>query len=509
MPFAVAAVTKSFPGDMQPGDIFITNDPYDGSTHLPDVALVKPVFLKGEHVAFSVTLGHQTDIGGRVPAGNACDSTEIYQEGLRIPPCKIFEAGKENTALLRIIERNVRVPDVVIADIRALISATLLGERQLLKLITKHGMDQFQAYCEELLDYAERYTRAEIEKLPKGRYEFTDYIDNDGIDPDPIKIQVAITVESDSMIIDFTGTSRQARGAINSVYPFTFSTVMASLRPIFDLNIPNNSGFFRPFKLIAPERSIVNPVAPAPVAARGLTSFRVSDAVFGALAQIAPDKIPACGSWHPEVGFSFGGYDKDGKPFVYLEFPVGSWGGGPHRDGMDACTGMITNYSNTPGEVLESEHPLVLEANDFIPDTGGAGKFRGGLSMERRIRFVSDEAILQIRSDRGIFPTYGLKGGQPGALCRVILVRADGKEEAFPGKFLTTVKKGDFIRIRLAGGGGYGDPLEREPEKVLWDVLEGKVTVDGAKKDYKVVIGGNPPKVLEKETRLLRSRATS
>ncbi len=348
MPSAVEAMIRTFGQDMHPGDIFALNDPYDGGTHLPDIIIVKPVFLDRRVVGYSTVLAHQTDIGGRVPGGNASDSTEIYQEGLRIPPVRLYDAGEPNETLFRLIERNVRVPDKVLGDIRSEVAACITGERELLELIGKYGLKEFEACCQELLDYTERFTRSEIAKLPDGEYGFTDYLDGDGIDPGPIRIQVKVAVSGDAMTVDFAGTSPQVRGAINSVYSFTASAVWACVRSILDLNIPNNAGYFRPIAVIVPERSIVNPSPPAPVAARGLTGFRIADTVFGALAQIVPDKVPASGSSSPDAGISFGGYDRDGTPFVFLEFLVGSWGGGPNRDGMDGCTGIIINYSNTP-----------------------------------------------------------------------------------------------------------------------------------------------------------------
>ena len=504
MPSAVLAVRKEFGEDMHPGDLFALNDPYDGGTHLPDIVCVLPIFHDDALVGFSAVLAHQTDIGGRVPGGNASDSTEIYQEGLRIPPVRLYDRGTASHTMFRILERNVRVPDKVLGDVRSQISACRIGERELLKLIAKYGPDELEAYCQELLDYTERFTRSEIAKLPDGAYEFTDYLDGDGIDPGAIKFHVKITVDGDAMVIDFTGTAPQVRGAINSVAAFTASASWACVRSILDLNIPNNAGYFRPIEVVLPARSIVNPSPPAPVAARGLTGFRIADTIFGALAQIRPDLVPASGSSSPDAGISFGGYDAEGNPYVFLEFLVGSWGGGPWRDGMEACTGMIINYSNTPAEMLESEQPLSVECYRFVPDTAGAGEYRGGLAMERHIRFRAESGIVQVRSDRRDIQPYGLEGGEPGAASDVSLTRADGREETFPAKFLTEVRQGDVLRIQLAGGGGYGDALVRDPARVLDDVMEGKVTPAKAKQAYGVVISGMPAMVDTAATETLR-----
>ena len=487
MPSAVAAVRNRYGNDLRPGDIYARNDPYEGGSHLPDIICVQPVFLEGDLAGFSSTLAHQTDIGGRVPGGNASDSTEIYQEGLRIPPLPLYREGKPNETLFEVLSRNVRVPDKVLGDVRSQVAACRAGERELTHLITRlGGIRTFRPTVRELLAYTERFTRAEIAKLPDGEYEFADYLDGDGIEPGVIKFQVTVAVKGDHMTVDFTGTSPQVRGAINSVYSFTASAVWACVRSILDRNIPNNAGFFAPIEVIAPEGTIVNPLPPAPVAARGLTGFRIADTVFGALAQIAPDLVPACGASSPDAGISFGGYDPTGKPFVFLEFLVGSWGGGPDRDGMDACTGMIINYSNTPAELLETEQPLRVERYSFVPDSGGAGRFRGGLALDRHIRVLAEEAIVQIRSDRRDVPPYGLEGGETGASSFVEIDRADGKTESQPAKFLTTVRKGDLLKVRLAGGGGYGPPEERPREAIVSDLLDGKITPEHAAAMYGV-----------------------
>ncbi len=506
MPSALEAVVRTFGNDMAPGDIFALNDPYDGGTHLPDIIAVKPVFDDDVLVGYSSCIAHQTDMGGRVPGSMACDSTEIYQEGLRLPPLRLYEAGKPVDAIFRIIERNVRVPDKVLGDIHSQIAACRIGERGLLELVETYGLGRFQDYCRELLDYTERYTRSQIADLPDGTYRFTDHIDGDGIEPGAITIQVKLTIAGDGMTIDFAGTSPQVKGAINSVHSFTASAAWACVRSIFDNDIPNNAGYFRPIEILTPEGSIVNPRMPAAVAARGLTGDRVADTVFGALAQVAPDQVPASGPHFPDTAVSFGGYYADGKPFVYIEGLVGSWGGGPDRDGMDASTGTIVNYSNTPAELLEVEQPLAIERYGFVPDSGGPGRFRGGLALERHIRFLADEAVVQVRSDRHDFAPYGLAGGSPGAHAKLKLVRANGDVEEYFSQFLATVRKGDLLEVGLASGGGYGDPLQRDPVLVLHDVIEGKVTVPHAADAYGVVIIGDPPEFLAAETKALRAR---
>ena len=504
MPFAVRSVTRAYKDRILPGDLYITNDPYDGSTHLPDIVLVKPIFHEGRLFGFSVALAHMTDIGGRIPGGNASDSTEIYQEGLRIPPSRLWRQGEPDESMFRLIERNVRVSDKVLGDIRSLIAACVVGEREMIKLAVRYGANQFEQYCRDLLDYTERFTRAEIAKLPKGTWHFVDHLDGDGVDPDPIRIEASVTIREDNMTIDLTGSSPQVRGAINCVYPFTLSTALACVRSIVDLSIPNNAGYFRPIEVIAPEGSVVNPLPPSAVAARGITGIRIADAIFGALAQAVPDVLPACGSNAPDVGISFGGLDEKGEACVYLEFLLASWGGGPDRDGMDACTGTLVNYSNAPAEMIEADQPIAVECYAMVPDSGGPGRFRGGLALERHLRFKSNNATLQIRSDRRDFPPYGLEGGKSGAPSNVEIMRSNGVEEACRAKFLTTVNHGDLLRVRLAGGGGHGNPFLRDMAAVLEDVIEEKMSIDHAKAAYGVVISTNPFAVDEAATALLR-----
>jgi N-methylhydantoinase B len=509
MPFAVKAVVNEYRDRIRPGDLFITNDPYDGSTHLPDIVLVRPIFVGSRRIGYSVALAHMTDIGGRIPGGNASDSTELCQEGLRIPPSRLWREGEADETMLRLIAKNVRVPGKVLGDIRSLVAACMVGEREFVALAERYGLDVFDATCRELLDYTERFTRSEIAKLPQGTWRFVDHLDGDGIDPDPIPIVATVTIAGDAMTIDLTGSAPQVRGAINCVYPFTLSTALACVRSIIDLSIPNNAGYFRPIRVIAPEGTVVNPRPPAAVAARGITGIRIADTIFGALAQAVPDILPACGFNAPDVGVSFGGVDADGVPFVYLEFLLGSWGGGPDRDGMDACTGTLVNYSNAPAEMIEADQPIAVERYAFVPDTGGAGRFRGGLALERHLRFRANNATLQIRSDRRDHPPYGLQGGLPGAPSDVRIRRAGGRLEACPAKFLTTVQSGDTLEVRLAGGGGHGNPCARDPAAVLADVLEEKMSIAHARERYGVVIAGEPPSVDAEATARCRNAVES
>jgi N-methylhydantoinase B len=484
IPDAMGCIKRKFGMSVRPGDVFILNDPYEGGTHLPDFYIVKPVWLEQALVGWAATIGHQLDVGGMTPGGNGCDATEIFQEGLRIPPMRLYDRGEPVDAVFEIIERNVRVPRQVLGDVRAQLAACAAGEKGLIDLIGRYGAERFGACVDALLNQAERLARNAIRAMPDGRYEFEDWIDDDGIDPGAIPIRVAITVAGDKLTADFTGTAPQVRGAINSPLPFTKSAVYACVRHLIGGDPPNNEGYFRPIEVIAPTATIVNPVMPAAVAARGLTGFRVANALFGALAKIAPDRVFAC-EMGGDTGISFGGYDAQRRPFVFLEFLFGSWGGRPTKDGIDAAASAVVNFSNNPIEIVESEYPLMIERYGYVPNSGGAGKFRGGLALIRQYRFLAEEGVLQLRTDRRAHVPYGLQGGRGGTPSMNLLCR-DGEPRELPAKCRLTIRRGDVFQHVLGGAGGWGNPAERDPARVAHDVAEGKLSAEHASSEYGV-----------------------
>jgi N-methylhydantoinase B len=486
VPDAMVAVLARYGDALRPGDVYLTNDPYEGSTHLPDIVLVQPIFDDAGLLGFVCTVAHHTDIGGRVAGGNACDSTEVYQEGLRMPPMRLRRAGELNEELLRLIERNVRIPVKVLGDLRAQLAACHIGADGLPDLVRRFGRETVLAAFDELLDYGERLARAEIATWPAGRYEFEDFLDDDGIDPDPIPIRVAVTVAGGGVTVDFAGSAPQVKGAINCVMAFTKSTTYACLRCLLPQTIPNNEGYFRAIEVLAPPGTIVNPRSPAAVAARGLTGFRIATAVFGALAKLAPDRVPAS-EVGGDTGITMGGYFADGRPFVFLEFLNCGWGGRPYADGIDGCASSVVNFSNYPAEVIENEYPLRIEEYGFLPDSGGPGQHRGALAIRRQYRFLEESATLQIRSDRTKFPAYGLHGGGSGRLCANVL-NPGPDERLLPPKTLLTFRRDEVFRHDLAGAGGWGEPFERDPARVLADVRDGKVTEAHAREAYGVVL---------------------
>ncbi len=505
LPDGLSAILDRYRDAIDDGDVFLLNDPYEGGTHLPDLYIYKPVFVDGRLLGFATAIAHHTDIGGRVAGGNACDSTEIYQEGLRIPPIKLYASGCPVQAIFDLIERNVRVPRNALGDLRAQLSACHIGENAFVALAREQGFDRLQNGFSELLDYSERLTRSEITALPDGRYSFTDVLDDDGIDPGPIPITVTVEVAGSALSVDFTGTAPQVTGAINCVASFTRSAVYACLRCLMRADIPTNSGFFRAVDVRIPSATIANPVPPAPVAARGLTGFRLANTIMGALAQAAPHIVPAC-EVGGDTGISIGGYRDDRTAFVFLEFLFCGWGGRPDRDGIDGCASIVVNFSNNPAEVIEAEYPLQILEYGFLPDTGGAGKYRGACSIVREYRFTERQATLQIRSDRHKSRAYGLSGGLPGSPSRNVL-NPQTEARELPAKTLLTLKRGDVLRHVLAGAGGWGSPLERDPERILDDVRNGKVSIRSAERNYGVAISPDTLQIDGAGTSRLRSRS--
>ena len=490
IPSAAGAVIERYKGQYQEGDIYILNDPYEGGTHLPDIYLFKPVFLERKLIGFSCAIVHHTDVGGRVAGGNASNSTEIYQEGLRIPPLKLYDAGEPNETLFRIIDKNVRVPDKVAGDFRAQISACELGERGFQDLGRQYGLDRLETLFDHLLDYTEELTRQAISRLQDGQWEFADHIDNDGFTNDPVPIRVRIKKAGDTITADYTGTSPQVKGAINSTLSYTSSITYACVKSVLGVDIPNNAGFFRPINIVAPEGSFVNPQLPAPVAARGLAAMRITETLFGAFAKMLPDKIFACGVGL-DTGVTIAGYFADRRPFLFLEFMYVSWGGGPDRDGIDGASLPHSNYSNTPIEVIEAEQPMMIDCYGFVPDRCGAGKFRGGLAFQRHYRLLADEADLQLRSDRQKYLPYGLHGGQSGKPSISQMNRNDGDLETLPSKGLFQMQRGNVFHHITAGAAGWGDPLDRDVNNILEDVVNEKLSPEYVRREYSVVVERN------------------
>jgi N-methylhydantoinase B len=509
-PDAVAHLMRKFKGDIGPGDVFIMNDPYgSGGIHLPDIYVMRPVFAKGigrtqSLEGFACVVAHHTDVGGLVPGSNSTDSREVYQEGLRIPTLKLFERGRPVAPVFEIIEKNVRLPDKVMGDLRAQLAAAVTGERGYLAMVERWGRLEMRQYTDALLDYTERLAREEISLVPDGVYSFTDHIDADNTEEGPVVIKATVRKTGDSMVVDLTGCSKQVLAGINSPLPFSKAGVYGAVRLIMDPGIPNSAGYHRPITVVAPEGTVVNPVLPAACGARGITGFRVMDAVLGALAQAVPHKVPADGEGGNSL-VTMGGYDARGRPFAFVDFVAGARGGRPGGDGPEGVPHPGANIASIPVEIAEASDPVRIEEYGMVPDSGGAGKFRGALSQVRRVRCLAPAATLQLRSDKRLFPPYGLQGGEPGAPSRNVLSAAGG-EVLLRTMCQHPVKEGEVISHYMAGGGGWGNALERDPQLVADDVRNEKVSVGGARKSYGVVMAADGVKVDQAATVKLRAR---
>jgi N-methylhydantoinase B len=506
IPVALQAVLKHFGDDIAEGDIFINNDPYDGGMHLPDIFIFKPLFADGAVIAFAATICHHTDVGGRVPGSNASDSTEIYAEGLRIPPLKLYDAGRANATLFRMIERNVRLPGRVFGDIRSQLAACEIAARGMTDLVARYGAGEVRRLMVAMMDYSERLTRHCLSELPDGEATFTDWIDDDQIDEGvPIKLVCTIRKHGDTMEVDWTGSAAQVKGAINNTLSYTAAMSFTAVKSVLSINMPNNDGVFRPIKIIAPPGTITNGKLPAACAARGLTGFRGVDCAFGALAQLYPDRVMAA-SDGGNTGLTIGGYDKELNPFIYVDFISGAWGGRPWADGLDGNTCMFANMASFSVEVIEAENPLEVLDYEFVPDTGGPGRFRGGMSQRKTWRMLADEGILQVRADRQTHRPYGLQGGGPGAFGRNVLDPGLPTEAKLHAKLTMTLRRGQVFRHDLPGAGGHGDALSRDLVMVARDLRDGLVTIEGAARDYGVVACGDPPEIDLAATEVLRAR---
>ena len=503
MPDAVAAVRRAWQERMEPGDVFVLNDPFEGGTHLPDFFFIKPVFHDGAIFCYICVAGHQVDVGGRVAGSNACDSTEVYAEGLRVPPLRLYERGVPNETLFNLIERNVRVPVKLLGDFRAQVASLETGESGIRELISRYGAGDLEGYFVALLDHAERLTRAAIAELPDGEYHFTDYIDSDGIERRPVPIVLKLTIAGNRIIADFTGSSPQVQGAINSTVSMTKSSTYAAIRSVLKGKIPSNGGFFRAIEVIAEKGSILNCVLPAASGGRGVTLFRIADTVWGALAQAVPERVFAATDGGTIV-YGIGGYDEDREAFVLVEVCSGSWGGRPDRDGIDGMSHPLVNTRNIPGEMMEVEHPVELVGYGFMPDTGGAGKYRGGLSLARDIRYLGAvPAQLQLRSDRCDHMPYGLAGGKDGTPSYNLLNPGTAEERKLKAMDTTTIKQGEVVRFVCSGAAGWGDPLARDPLAVAADVRERRLTPAYVREHYTLAVSADGT-LDEAETKRLR-----
>ncbi len=457
MPFSVAAAIRTVRA-YEPGDVVVLNDPYAGGAHLPDITFVAPVFAGEELVAFVSNRAHHADIGGGSPGSLSTRATDIYGEGLRIPPVCLWRAGELDRDMLALVLANVRTPNERWGDLRAQHAACAIGISRTHDLVSRYGADLLRRGMAEVLDYAERRMRQEIARLPQAVAAFEDFLDDDGMTDEPLRIAVRVEIAGDTARVDFAGSAPQSRGPVNAVFAVTASAVYYSLRALTDPTIPPNAGCYRPIEILAPEGTIVNPRLPAPVVGGNLeTSQRIVDVVLGAFAQICPERVPAA-SQGTMNNLAIGGTDpRTGRPYTLYETIGGGGGARPAADGVDGVHSHMTNTLNTPVEALELAYPLRVERYELRPGTGGRGRCRGGNGIRRDFTPLGHRVHVSLLTDRRSGHPYGLAGGEPGARGENVLLR-DGEETPLPGKTEFDLQPGETLSIRTPGGGGYGSP---------------------------------------------------
>ena len=435
-----------------------------------------PIFFRGRPIAFSAAMTHHQDVGGMSPGSVPTNATEIFQEGIRIPPLKYRDGGEVNRTLVDLLTLNVRVPETFMGDLNAQVAACSIGARRVGALAERYGSNHLPAIAQELLVRSERLARRAIERMPDGRYHYVDWLDNDGVNlAEPVRIEVTVEIAGDRVHIDFEGTSPQVRGPFNCVPSGAFAGAYFAVLAMTDPSIPINGGCFRPIELRLPEGSIVNPREPAPVNSRTSTIKRIAGSIIGALRQARPEDAPADAAAALHV-LAFGGAREDGSPWVVGELIAAGSGASRGKDGVDVIETDGSNCMNLPVEALEMDVPIRMHRSELRPDSGGRGAFRGGLGISREYEVLSGEVVFTHRGERHRQPARGAAGGEPGARAHSVIRRADGTEEVIPSKTLVRLGPGDRVEVNTAGGGGYGDPAARSADRLAADIAGGKVS---------------------------------
>ncbi len=477
MKYMLASCLAAYPAaTLAPGDVLLTNDPYQGGSHLPDIALFRPIFAGGGLIAFAGCIIHYTDVGGMVPGSNPQRATELYQEGLVLPPLKLHEAGRPNETLHKLIRANVRNPDIFFGDLAAQEAALLTGERRMLQLVERFGADSIRQAMETLIDITAHKAKAEVAALRRGSYTFEDFMDHDGISLDrPVGIRVRLDVLPDRLRFDFTGTDPQVVGPLNAPLSKSWTTVFYCVMCALSDDIAFNDGLTSIIEIYVPEGTVLNPRHPAPVNARSVTVNRIADVVLGALALAIPERLGAqpCGV---PTGVSFGGIDpRSGRSFVFYESYCGSMDATRQGDGADAVSTGTSNAMNIPIEAIEIDYPIRIRRYELAPDTGGGGQFRGGLGIVREYEMLAERSTINVRGDRAKFAPRGLDGGLDAAKSRYVLSE-QGTERDIPSKYSGEIRRGDRLCVITPGGGGYGPPAARDPRMASEDIRNGKVS---------------------------------
>ncbi|HRD74652.1 MAG TPA: hydantoinase B/oxoprolinase family protein [Hyphomicrobiaceae bacterium] len=463
--------------DWREGDIIITNDPYAGGQHLNDILTFKPAFVDGRLVGIAGVLVHHLDVGGGAPGSYYAAATEIYQEGFRIPPMRLDNAGRRNTEVIALLLRNSREPANVGGDFASQLAALDIGVKGLHRIAKRYGADRLQDACRGIRRQSEMAMRRAIAAIPDGTYSFEDFVDDDGIDRETrLRIAVALRIKGDALTIDMTGSSPQAQGPVNCTRNMSASGAFCGLLMSIGSDIPANAGVYEPVTIVAPEGSCVNARSPAPVANRMAVGHRVCNTVMGAFSRAVPGKVPAA-YYGVSYAFATNLFHADGRRQVYFDLTCGGWGGHPEGDGANGFSCGLHNIANAPVEMLENTYPITFQRYSLAPDSGGPGRHRGGCGLERSFRIDAPAGTLSLNLDRFKTRPYGIEGGAPGAAGFATLTRADGRTEQLPSKLAgMRIGKGDVFSLVTAGGGGYGPPGERDPVAIASDIENGYVS---------------------------------
>jgi N-methylhydantoinase B len=485
MPYVVRTVLEYFPiADLHPGDAILLNDSFLGSGHFPDCFLVSPAFLNNEVIGFVCTTAHHIDVGGAAPGSQKVHGvTEAYQEGLRILPIRLIRAGEFDADILRIILGNVRAPEKVRGDLRAQANANRAGVVRLEELHSQYGRDVTESAFDEILERSEKRMRELIGDMPDGVYSFDDQMDDYGPGTPPIKVAVDVTINGNVIEVDFSRSSDQVPAALNSYINYTRAYTFFAVKVYCDALLPQNDGGMRPIIAKARPGSFFNPTFPAPSGGRAALQIRIFDAINGALAKAMPNR--AMGAFSHWSNPNIGGLDPEtGKPFVMYDLMFGGYGGRSDKDGAEALA-PVMNCCNIPVEVHETHNPVRIHCLELIQDTGGAGKYRGGLGLRKDIELLAEEAIMTGLGDRHDTQPYGIFGGKAGVRAETIL-NPDTHPQTLGSKDVTSLKRGDIVSFRLAGAGGYGPPAERDLKAIKRDIADGYISVNAAARDYGV-----------------------
>jgi N-methylhydantoinase B len=483
MPFVVKTAMEYYPEQtLKPGDGILLNDSFLGSGHYPDVFLISPVFLADQLIGYVANTAHQIDMGGAAPGSQKVRGvTEAFQEGIRILPVRAVKQGSFDEEILRIVLGNVRLADRVRGDISAQRNANYVGAQRLAKLYTDYGEELVEAALEEVLARTEARMRELIRAMPDGTYSFDDYLDDCGPGDGIVTVAVDVTVKGDEITIDFSRSSDAVPFAVNSYINYTRAYSLFAVKVFADALLPQNDGVLRPIRILAREGSFFNPRFPAPSGGRAAIQIRIYEAINGALAQVLPERAHA--------GFShwsnpnFGGVDdRRGRPFIMYDLMFGGYGARAYKDGAEALSPVV-NCANIPVEVHETYNPMVIHRLELIPDSGGAGRYRGGCGLRKDVELCASEAVVTLLGDRHRYPPYGLNGGKPGRLAATVL-NPDTTPCALTSKEVRVLKEDDVVSFRLSGGGGYGDPAARSPASIADDIADGYVTPEAAARDY-------------------------